>query len=213
MFSELVYAKTRFFKLNKGSNMLCLTSLVCNCVTQKDWFRVVGVLEGPIACCWWFCPSPYCRVPPPPGHIKVNVDGYWNEISNRRGVGIIARNFHGDFVAARVARFENVFSPAHIEALAVREGLSLCVFFVERGYKNFILESDSLQIVTALCEPSVNRFFIVPDIEDAKAIFVFDHWRFFYDLSMFDDRLMKWPTDSLSLPFIVRFSSLGSRNL
>ncbi|RXH91377.1 hypothetical protein DVH24_020400 [Malus domestica] len=79
---------------------------------------------------------------------------------------IIARNFHGDFVAARVARFENVFSPAHIEALATREGLSLCV---ERGYQNFLLGSDFFRIVTALREPLVNRFFIGPVIEDAKA--------------------------------------------
>lgn len=81
-------------------------------------------------------------------------------------MGLIARDEHGRFVAARVVRFDNVFSPAHAEALAAREGLAM---IVERGLSNIILLCDSLQITTALQEHSTDMSFIGFVIEDAKA--------------------------------------------
>lgn len=57
------------------------------------------------------------------------------------------RDALGHFVAARAARFENVFSPVHAETLATREGLAM---IVERAFSNSILECDSLKITTAL---------------------------------------------------------------
>ncbi|KAM1359645.1 hypothetical protein ACFX2F_046590 [Malus domestica] len=82
-------------------------------------------------------------------------------------VGIIARDALGLFVATRVARFKNVFSPAHVKALAAREGLAM---IVERGFSNSILECDSLQITIALRGSSSNTSFIRPVIEDVQAL-------------------------------------------
>ncbi|KAB2633036.1 ribonuclease H protein [Pyrus ussuriensis x Pyrus communis] len=55
--------------------------------------------------------------------------------------------------------FENVFSPAHVEALAAKEGL---VMIVEMGLSNIILESDSLLITTVLQSHSTDMSFIGP---------------------------------------------------
>lgn len=63
---------------------------------------------------------------PPPGKLKINVDGAWREVDKVEGVGV---------VAARVRRFKHVFSSARIEASAAREGTAR--------------EGDSLQIATA----------------------------------------------------------------
>lgn len=49
-------------------------------------------------------------------------------------------------VAAGVRRFKHVFSSAHIEASAAREGIALPV---ERVFQNLTIEGDSLQIATA----------------------------------------------------------------
>lgn len=104
---------------------------------------------------------------PPAGKLKVNVDRSWDCSSKRGGVEIIVRNCQGVFVVARLARFDDVHSPAYIEALAAREGVSLCV---ESGYQNSILDNDALQIVMALCKSLINRSIIGPIIKDPKVL-------------------------------------------
>ncbi|KAM1006874.1 hypothetical protein COP2_003664 [Malus domestica] len=117
-------------------------------------------------------PSTACLVTaswmhPPAGKLKVNVDRSWDCSSKCGGVGIIVSNCYGVFVAARVARFDDVHSPAHIEALAAREGMSLCL---ESGHQNSVLESDGLQIMMALHDSLINRSIIGPIIIDAKVL-------------------------------------------
>ncbi|KAB2636102.1 hypothetical protein D8674_026636 [Pyrus ussuriensis x Pyrus communis] len=53
------------------------------------------------------------------------------------------------------------------EALVAREGALLGT---QRGFQNFILESDSLKIVAALNDPSTNLSIIGHIIEDSKAL-------------------------------------------
>lgn len=99
--------------------------------------------DCPFAICVWLAPvsSSLRWTLPPPRFIKVEVDGAWLDGLKLGGVGIIARNDNGEFLAARVTRFDDVFSLQQVEALAAREGLAM---LVEKGFQNVIFETDSL---------------------------------------------------------------------
>lgn len=58
-----------------------------------------------------------------------------------------------------------MFTPAQIEALALRMRLELVV---ERGLIKMDIESDTFQIVSAVMDSSVNRSPLGPIIEDIK---------------------------------------------
>lgn len=73
--------------------------------------------------------------------------------------------FQWDFVGAASFLFQDVFSPVQIEELAARVGLAL---EIERGFQNIVLESDSLQVISALNSSSVDLFGIGPIIEVTK---------------------------------------------
>ncbi|KAB2596883.1 hypothetical protein D8674_032333 [Pyrus ussuriensis x Pyrus communis] len=76
----------------------------------------------------------------------------WGEL------GIVIRDELRCFVASRSMSFEFVSSPLHSEALAAREGLLLAT---HRGLQNWILETDSLPIYSALLSPSANSASLV----------------------------------------------------
>ncbi|KAB2619807.1 ribonuclease H protein [Pyrus ussuriensis x Pyrus communis] len=99
--------------------------------------------------------------------LKINIDGAWNERSKRGGIGVVIRNDQGVFVAGLTKTFDHIGSPLVSEALAAREGALLAT---QRGFQNFMLQSDSLQIVTTLNDPSINLSIIGHINEDSKAL-------------------------------------------
>ncbi|RXH95828.1 hypothetical protein DVH24_008328 [Malus domestica] len=78
---------------------------------------------------------------PPPNRLKANVDGVWVPNSTVGGVGVVIHDSDGGFIGAASFNFQEVFSPAQIEALA---------------------------IVSTLNDSSTNLSTIGPIIEDAK---------------------------------------------
>ena len=82
-------------------------------------------------------------LPPPPSWIKVNVDGsvYWS--LNRSGVGGVLRDTNGIWVGGFSCVTSNC-DVLHNELYAILHGLS---FAWEKGYKEVICESDSLQAI------------------------------------------------------------------
>ncbi|KAB2632871.1 hypothetical protein D8674_029118 [Pyrus ussuriensis x Pyrus communis] len=89
---------------------------------------------------------------PPPGFFKINVDGAWRETHMVGGIEVVIWDKDEGFVAACVKTFEYV--------------LSLGV------YKIFFLESDSLQITSALNSIFPNMPFIGHIVEDSKAMLI-----------------------------------------
>ncbi|KAM1949581.1 hypothetical protein ACFX15_009620 [Malus domestica] len=104
---------------------------------------------------------------PPQGRIKMNIDGSWNAGRLIAGFGAIIRDSDGSFVAAHAGRFEDISSPLLSEAMAVRAGL---LWAIDRGYQSLIIETDSLQIVEALRDPTLNLSTIGQVVEDCKAL-------------------------------------------
>ncbi|MQL83200.1 hypothetical protein Taro_015679 [Colocasia esculenta] len=76
--------------------------------------------------------------------LKLNVDGAYKMGSGIAAGGGILRNGNGDIIFAFAARYYDIHSSLEAEALALRDGISLCC---ERGVKEFHIESDSLVLV------------------------------------------------------------------
>jgi ribonuclease HI len=85
--------------------------------------------------------------PPPNNKIKINWDAALNAKERRIGLGIIARDSRGNFLAARSKTLEYSADPSTAKALAA---LHAVLFSKERGYGNVIFEGDALQIVNAI---------------------------------------------------------------
>lgn len=81
------------------------------------------------------------------GVLKVNMDGAWNDASKTSAVEVVICDKMGAFVATCSKVFDFISFSIHIETLATCDGLLLVS---HRGLQNFIIECDSLQIVTAL---------------------------------------------------------------
>lgn len=85
-----------------------------------DWWQdFMGVNAKPVT-------TSHCSVVPrwsrpPPGRLKVNVDGVWNKEMKIRGVRIVIRDLNRVCVAATSRICEDVFTPIQIDALAARE--------------------------------------------------------------------------------------------
>lgn len=71
------------------------------------------------------------------------------------------------FVAARIGSSENISSPLLLEVMALRVGL---LWAIDRGYQFLIIETDSLHIVEALRDPTLNLSPIEQVVEDYKAL-------------------------------------------
>ncbi|KAM1011245.1 hypothetical protein FF1_046471 [Malus domestica] len=142
------------------------TCLLCGALGEST---IHLMRDCPFAACVWIA-SPLR--PPPKGHNIETMDDWALLLASLLkqadfDLCLMIWDALGLFVATRVARFKNVFSPAHVEALAARESLAM---IVERGFSNSILECDSLQITIALRGSSSNTSFIRPVIEDVKAL-------------------------------------------
>ncbi|MQM00292.1 hypothetical protein Taro_033024 [Colocasia esculenta] len=85
---------------------------------------------------------------PPPGQLKLNVDGAFKITSGEAGGGGILRDYEGNMCWAFTRKYYGLNSSLAAEALALRDGLSI---YCNKGVTEVLVETDSLnllQIVT-----------------------------------------------------------------
>ncbi|MQL77068.1 hypothetical protein Taro_009471 [Colocasia esculenta] len=98
----------------------------------------------------------YC----PPSALRLAIANPGGEDSNAAGGGILW-NESGDIIFAFTARYYDVLSSLEAEALALRDGVSLCR---ARGIREFYIKSDSLVLVQVVKEQAaVDRQLIAVD--------------------------------------------------
>ncbi|MQM13529.1 hypothetical protein Taro_046455 [Colocasia esculenta] len=81
---------------------------------------------------------------PPPGRLKLNVDGAFKMTANEAGGGGILRDHKGNMVCAFANPYHELKTSLHAEALALRDGLLMCC---SRGAHDVLVETDSLNLV------------------------------------------------------------------
>jgi ribonuclease HI len=89
---------------------------------------------------------------PSPGWVKLNWDAAVSSSTNKMGVGVVARNEDGDFVAGLTASLPHVRDPLIAEILAAWRAVELGR---ELGYQRIVLEGDSLVTIKALIKISL----------------------------------------------------------
>ncbi|KAM2075262.1 hypothetical protein ACFX1T_038167 [Malus domestica] len=78
------------------------------------------------------------------GTIKINTDAAWSKVTQRAGLGWVARDFAGVLQGVGGSGSMRFHSAAAAEAAAIREALEDCLL---RGFGNVIIESDAKTIV------------------------------------------------------------------
>ena len=84
---------------------------------------------------------------PEPSWYKVNVDTSWNSITKKGYVATVIRDSNGTFIAARRQSVSS-FGVQKAKAKAILEG---CKLAIQLELKKVIIESDSKEIVSSLC--------------------------------------------------------------
>lgn len=84
---------------------------------------------------------------PEPSWYKVNVDASWNSITKKGYVATVIRDSNGTFIAARRQSVSASGVP-EAEAKAILEG---CKLAIQLELRKVIIESDSKEIVSSLC--------------------------------------------------------------
>ncbi|MQM12600.1 hypothetical protein Taro_045520 [Colocasia esculenta] len=86
---------------------------------------------------------------PPSGRLKLNVDGAFKSTSGEAGGGGIVRDQNGNMLCAFAHAYHGLNSSLAAEALAMRDGISMCC---RNGISKVMIETDShnlVQIMTA----------------------------------------------------------------
>jgi ribonuclease HI len=81
-----------------------------------------------------------------PRKVKINVDASYHSDLHAGVVGVVIRDYQGQFIAARCCFLSHVASATLAEAIAMKEGLSLAL---NRGCNSIIAESDSMETIEA----------------------------------------------------------------
>ncbi|ONH95551.1 hypothetical protein PRUPE_7G076800 [Prunus persica] len=111
------------------------------CMAKRDvtlmTFKFISANTAPVHT---HSPSSTHWCPPPPGKLKLNVDGACSTSVWKRELGAVVRNVHGDLMGAISVPITRCFSAKIIELLAIREGLQ---FAWEDGYNSLVVELDA----------------------------------------------------------------------
>ncbi|CAL2268928.1 unnamed protein product [Prunus armeniaca] len=70
-------------------------------------------------------------------------------------------------MAGKELHVTDIFLAVQVEAIVAREG---AIMAVEKGFSNYVIESDSLQIITALRTTTTDRSVIGLIVEDTKSL-------------------------------------------
>ena len=94
-----------------------------------------------------------------------NVDAAVFKETNRMGLGILARDHNGDFIAACRQGVDNIVDPEMAEAVAFRRAIN---FAVQLPFKQVIIASDCLSLILKLRRVVKDRSHIAIIIQDIK---------------------------------------------
>ncbi|KAM2032789.1 hypothetical protein FF2_014632 [Malus domestica] len=97
----------------------------------------------------------------------MNTDSSWSDVKKKAGFGVVIRGDRGVFMAAKCGMLEDVFSPIQAKAMAIRESM---LWAMQMGIKKLVLKTDSLQIVEALQDSSLNMSAVGQIMEDIKVL-------------------------------------------
>jgi ribonuclease HI len=89
----------------------------------------------------------YYWKPPAEGYLKINVDGAFDAISGRAGIGVVIRNSTGGVGLSAWKAILHARDAEEVEAMACREGLQLGSAWCRR---KVILESDCSSVAKLL---------------------------------------------------------------
>ncbi|PRQ23360.1 putative ribonuclease H-like domain-containing protein [Rosa chinensis] len=84
---------------------------------------------------------------PPPGRLKINIDGAYIAEAQKGGVGVVGRDEQGTCVASLARHVPSASLALHMEAEALRAGLLLAI---HQGWLEVEVESDCSTLVYAL---------------------------------------------------------------
>ncbi|KAM1739235.1 hypothetical protein ACFX11_014976 [Malus domestica] len=97
----------------------------------------------------------------------MNIDGSWSDVKKKAGFGVVIRGDRGVFVAAKCGMLEDVFSPIQAKAMAIKDSM---LWAMQMGIQKLVLKTDSLQIVEALRDSSLNMSAVGQIVEDIKVL-------------------------------------------
>jgi ribonuclease HI len=86
-------------------------------------------------------------LPPPPGHVKVNVDAAVSKNFPAAAISAVARDEGGQFLGASVVVLQGVSDPESLEAMACREGLALSADLLVQRIR---VASDCLNVIRSI---------------------------------------------------------------
>jgi ribonuclease HI len=92
--------------------------------------------------------------PPPANTVKINWDAAVDNRNGRIGLGCIAWNSEGVFLAGRSITKETVADSMMAEAIAAMHAV---LFGKERGYKRVIFEGDALRVIQAINDSGLQQ--------------------------------------------------------
>ncbi|PNT67168.1 hypothetical protein BRADI_3g22035v3 [Brachypodium distachyon] len=103
-------------------------------------------------------PKPAKWVPPPPNHVKINVDAAVAKLSCTGATAAVCRDAAGRFLGVSAQAIVGVDDPGTLEALACREALSLAKDLQASQVR---VASDCLEVITAMQGANLGRFALV----------------------------------------------------
>jgi len=83
--------------------------------------------------------------------------------------GVVIRDSRGDFIAASMNFLPTVLDAQMAEAYALKEGLHMVQHI---GYRNFIMQSDCLEVVEAMKDGGFSASAAAPIFEDCYNIWI-----------------------------------------
>ncbi|CAN6215731.1 unnamed protein product, partial [Urochloa humidicola] len=92
--------------------------------------------------------------PPDQGWVKVNVDGAFDPLTGRAGIGIVIRDNLGIPELCAWKAISDGLNAEEIEALACLEGVRLAA---EWSHGKTIIESDCSTVINAACKPGADK--------------------------------------------------------
>ena len=110
--------------------------------------------------------SPYTWIPPLTSSFKLNIDAY-DSVDNKWGVGAIVRDSEGFVLTAVTWNIKALPDATIAEALGFRLTIQ---FSYDMGFRNIIMQGDSLNVVKALKSQSDDNSYFGLVINDCKSL-------------------------------------------
>ena len=102
---------------------------------------------------------------PPPGWVKLNVDGSWRQEDETGGAGMILRDHIGSIIFASCRFIQRCTSALEAEIAAILEGVSLAR---DRSNEHIMVEMDCMVAARMITAQVPDRSLLAPMVNDIK---------------------------------------------